>query len=238
MEFKKIMPKVYCGLGMIGVGMTAYLAANETPKALKLIEEAGVDTFADKAKVCWKVYIPAIASGIITCGMIAAAFSELARENARLALAYGFGQTAVKLYSERSTPEVRKEVAAEAAKINVFPLDPVSVSDNKVVLWKDYISGQEFNATRQEVKEAIAEYNESVVKKNGEGSLNQLYDLFKKFSEIDNTGEQGENLGWRYTPEYPEVIPLIYAGFSRDGLPCVMLDFVNPPQYGYDNKFA
>ena len=106
------------------------------------------------------------------------------------------------------------------------------------ILWKEYIYGKEFKATKRQVKEAIRCFNEDYLKLTGEGSVNQLYEYFKYFSELDAIGEQGDNLGWKYTAEYPEVIPLIYSSFSKDALPCAVLDFVNPPNYDYDNKFA
>ena len=40
MNLKNISPKLYAGVAILGLWTTAYLAAKETPKAMRLIEEA------------------------------------------------------------------------------------------------------------------------------------------------------------------------------------------------------
>lgn len=241
MNFQKVVPKIFAGVAVVGVPITAALAVKETPKALQLIAAANAVTGKEKAKACWKCYIPAMASGVITIAAIIANHSALMRQNASLALAYGVGQTALRLYSEKASPQVRQEVATIAQQANVpetaVLLDPSSVPEDVIVLWKDYISEQEFHATYGQVKNAVDTFNENILKKNGEGSVNEFYELLL-FTGIQTIGDTGDRLGWKYSPEYPEIIPMRYAGFAKNGAPCAMLDFVNPPQYGFDNKFA
>ena len=241
MDFQKIPPKLFVSVAVIGVPITAALAVKETPKALQLIAEANAVTPKAKVNAAWKCYIPAMASGVITIAAIIANHSTLMRQNASLALAYGFGQTALRLYSEKQTPQVREQVAAIAQQANnsdtMILLDPSSVPEDMIVLWKDYISEQEFHASYGQVKYAVENFNKEVLQKEGEGSINQFYERLA-FTELQTIGDNGDRLGWKYSPEYPEIIPMRYAGFAKNGAPCAMLDFVNPPQYGFDNKFA
>lgn len=241
MDFQKIAPKLFLGVAVIGVPVTAALAVKQTPKALQLIAEAKAVTPKEKVNAAWKCYIPAAASAVITIAAVIANHSTLMRQNASLALAYGFGQTALRLYSEKSTPQVRYEVSAIAQQANdpdtMILLDPSSVPEDTIVQWKDYISDQEFHASYGQVKNAVEHFNKDILQKDGEGSINQFYECLA-FTELGTIGDNGDRLGWKYSPEYPEIIPMRYAGFGKNGAPCAILDFVNPPQYGFDNKFA
>lgn len=238
MKLANHIPKLYTWIAVIGVGTTAYLAAKETPRAMQLIEMANAKTRREKVNVAWKCYLPAFASGVITITAIIADHSRLVKQNSRLALAYGVGQTALRLYSERATPQERKEIAMVSAAANVpegeeFLLQPENAPRDMVVQWRDYISDQEFHASFDQVDYAVKKFNTEILQVEGKGSVNEFYELLS-FTELEPIGDTGDRLGWKYTPEYPGIIPLPYYGGTKDGLPCVMLDFVNPPQYGYD----
>ena len=240
MNFQKITPKLFVGIAVIGVPVTAALAVKYTPKAMQLIEEANAVTSKQKVKAAWKCYIPAMASAAITIAAVVANHSVLMRHNTSLALAYGFGQTALRLYSEKATSSERERVSTIAMQANVpqmMLLDPVTAPEDTIIKWKDYISDQEFMATYRQVKNAVDDFNENILKKDGEGSINQFYELLA-FTGLQTMGDNGDRLGWRYSVEYPEIIPMRYTGFSKNGVPCAILDFVNPPQYGFDNNFA
>ena len=241
MKLSKCIPKIFTLAAVLGVGTTVALAVEETPKALRLIEEAGAMTKREKINACWKCYIPALASGFLTVVAIVVPTFKLTRENAKLALAYGVSQTALRLYSDKTTPEVRQQIATVSAEAyrqgETIALKPEEAPEDEIVQWRDYISDQEFHATYSQVKWAVKSFNKNILQVEGKGSINEFYEKLC-FTELQPIGDNGDRLGWKYTSTYPEIIPIRYAGFTKKGIPCAILDFVNPPQYGFDTEFA
>lgn len=241
MNLQKIAPKIFAGAAILGTVTTAVLAVHETPKALKLIEQANAKTFKEKAKACWKCYIPAGASCVITIASIVSGFNDLMRKNTELAFAYGFGQTALRLYSERA-PEVRQQITAEMMRMQEPPstvyIPPEECADPKdqVNQCFDYLSGRYFHASTNQIKNAFMEFNETIAKVNGKGSLNQLYSCFHNPEELPNVGF-ADLLGWKYQGG-ETAVPMITTEPDKYGNPCVILDFCNPPNYDYNNEFA
>lgn len=237
MNLQKISPKLFAGVAVLGTLTTAILAARETPKAVQLIEASKAKTFREKAKACWKCYIPAGASCVITVASIIGGFSDLMRKNTELALAYGIGQTAIRLYSERTPAEVRQEIGTQMMHMHepetaqCIQSDPGSDPKDQIVKFYDYMSNQEFYDTRRGVENAIEEFTETVLKVYGYGSLNQLYSCFHN-DAIKKSGYVGDVLGWKYVNEQGP-IPLISPDFDKYGNPCIVLDYVNPPIYDF-----
>ena len=239
---QKILSKVFAGVAVFGVGMTTYLAVKATPGAMEAIKESGAKTRKEKLKVAFKHYIPTMASGVITITSIIANHSTLAKENAKVAFAYGIGQTALRIYSEHMTPQVRQEANQQVfEQVNttqdVVFLDPTSVPDNISVNFIDYLSNRECYLSRKQITEALNEFEESYLKINGKGSLNQLYSCFHGTAIENPIGYFGEIHGWIYK-DCQGPIPLISPGFNKQGLPCAVLDYVNPPQNNYNDEFA
>ena len=230
MNFEKYASKIFAGVAILSIGMTSVMASEATLRAKRLVEEAGAVTVRDKVRVAGKYYIPAIASGAIGIASVLA----LLNKNTHLALAYGVGQTALRLYSERATPQERQEINTIAMGANVegetFLLNPESAPEDEIVPWRDYISDQEFRASYAQVKWAVDQFNADIFKIEGEGTLNQFYNyLF--FTGIDPIGDMGERLKWKYSETLTEITLLRSPGFTKRGIPCWILDFVDPPQY-------
>lgn len=242
MNLEKLTPKIFVCIGVVGTVTTAALAVRETPKAMRLIEEAKAVTRREKFKAAWKCYIPAAASGVITMAAIIANHSVLMRQNAELALAYGFGQTALRLYSERTPVETRNQISAEMMqkkeppKGEMIPLRTDMDPKDQINVWFDYYSSRYFHASTNQVNAAIDEFNETVVKADGRGSLNQLYLCFHNPDELPPMGF-ANLLGWKYR-DGQGAIPMITTEPDKYGNPKTILDFFNPPQYDFANEFA
>ena len=241
MNLKNISPKLYAGVAILGLWTTAYLAAKETPKAMRLIEEANAKTLPEKIKAAAPAYIPAGASAVITTATIIGGFNELIRKNTQLALAYGFGQTALRLYSERTTPEIHQQVSAEMMRMQEPPEKVILIDNNvdakdQINACFDYPLGRYFHASLNQVKNGVNEFNEDILKVNGRGSLNQLYSCFHNPDELP-PAVTGDLLGWKYV-NGEVVVPLISYEPDKYGNPVMVFDFVNPPQYDFNNEFA
>lgn len=245
MNLQKHAPKIFAGIACVGVFTTTFLAIRATPKAMKAMADSGATTRKERVNAGWKYYIPTGASAVITVAAIIANHSSLVRENTKLALAYGFGQTALRLYSERVTPQVRQEISqqtveqikAQQPAAETILIDPASVADNISVKYVDYLSNRECYMTRNQIKAAIDEFTETYLKHEGKGSLNQLYSCFHNTAIEAPIGYLGETHGWKYVNEQGP-IPLVSSGFDKAGLPCAVLDYVNPPQPDFSDEFA
>lgn len=241
MNLKNISPKLYAGVAILGLWTTAYLAAKETPKAIQLIEEAKAKTLREKIKAAVPAYIPAGASALITTATIIGGFNDLIRRNTELALAYGFGQTALRLYSERTPTETRQQVTAEMMRMQEPPGSYILVDDSldakdQINVCFDYLSGRYFHASQNQIKRACDEFNENVLKVNGRGSLSQLYSCFHNPDELPPAAN-ADLLGWRYV-NGEGAVPMVNYEPDKYGNPCMIFDFYNPPQYDYNNEFA
>ena len=175
---------------------------------------------------------------MITVASIISGFNDLMRKNTELALAYGFGQTALRLYSERTPVEVRQDIGKqmmvmhEPVNTRVVEQDPAADAKSQVVKYYDYLSDRDFHSSEIQIENALMEYTETVLKEKGYGSLNELYSCFHN-EELKPIGYIGDVLGWKFVNEQGP-IPLKSASFDKHGLPCVVLDYVNPPQDDYD----
>lgn len=239
MNLRKISPKIYAAVAAAGVVTTAYLAVKAVPKAEERIRRINPRTKMERFWAALPVYLPAVGSGGIT---IASIFG-LVEQNMKFAIAYGLGQTALRLYSDYSPVETKQRVAEELfqspAIVNgeLIPLDTTSGPEDQIVKFHDYLSNRDFHASRNQIKDAMKEFEEGFLKVSGKGSLNELYFCFHNPDELGPIGYTGDVLGWNYSDQRPPM-PLITADFDSFGMLCPFLDYVNPPQEGYDNEFA
>lgn len=241
------MPKICAGAAVAGVFGTAALAVWKTPEALRRIEEMQAKTKREKAKAAWKSYIPAMASAVLTCTAIITGHSIQMQRYGELAIAYGFSQTAAYLYSMR----VRKEIGAEREQeirsgIGVSmlqePMPPanprmIRLSDSsdpkdKIVACYDYLGSRYFHDSLNHIRASIERFNEEYVKQEGFGSLNELYSCFNKPDELPPI-QIADDIGWKYV-DGQGAVPMITHDGDKDGNPCIVLDFYNPPQYNFD----
>lgn len=241
-------PKLCAAVAVIGVGITAILAVEETPRAMQLIEERKAKTKKEKVNAAWRCYIPAAASGVITITAIITGHSIHLQRYGELAVAYGFSQSMLRLYSEKirkeygeeREAELRAQAGAQLVKTveppqgKLIPLDTTSELDphDKVNNCLDYFGGRDCHVSQNDIKRAVKEFNETVMKKNGYGCMNDLYLCFHKPDELPETGF-GALLGWNYERD-GEVVPMVTSDFDKYGNPCLVLDFYNPPQYDFE----
>lgn len=250
-----VSPKLFAGVAIVGTVTTTVLAIRQTPKAMRLIEEAGAVTRKERADAAWKCFLPVGASMVITIAAIVANHSVLMRQNVQLASAYILGQTALRLYSERSSAETRNQVSAEVmrmqeppakkvmapiepehAKKVLIPIEPECDPKDRVNDYFDYYSGRYFHASMNQVTNAIDEFNEKIVKEYGRGSLNQLYECFHNPDELPRVGF-ADFIGWKHV-NGQGAVPMITSELDKYGNTKIILDFFNPPQADWNNEFA
>lgn len=256
----KRSPEILTGIGIAGMITTTVLAVKATPKALLLIDamkdkkavELDIDlpvrdsdadkvklTTAETIKAAWKPYIPAAVTGVCSVACIIGANSVHLRRNAALATAYQLSTTAFNEYKEKVVETigekkekvVRQNIAKDKVENNPVSKTEVFVTGNGTSLFYDLLSGRYFESDMNKVEKAVNNLNWSM--NNGNEpyiSLTQLYDELG----LSHTGVS-DNIGWKVEDGNIELA--VSAQVADDGRPCLVMDFLRAPEYGYDRYY-
>lgn len=253
-------PEILTGIGIAGVITTTVLAVKVTPKALQLIDEAerkkavvwnnenpDYDNGADRIKLtkteivkaAWKPYIPVVVTGVCSVACIIGANSVHLKRNAALATVYQLSTTAFNEYKEKvveTIGEKKEKVVRQNIAKDKVEKDPVSktevfVTGNGTSLFYDVLSGRYFESDMNKVEKAVNNLNWSM--NNGNEpyiSLTQLYDELG----LSHTGVS-DKIGWKVEDGNIELA--VSAQVADDGRPCLVMDFLKAPEYGYDRYY-
>lgn len=226
-------------LGGVGVVATAVLAVKATPKAMKLIDEAkeekGEDlTRLETVKATWKLYIPAVVTGVATITCIFGANTLNKRQQAAMISAYTlldsyykeYTQKVKDLYGEETHQKIINAIAAEKAE-NMAVQAPGYVNNNR--LYTDEKCGEErlfydeygkrfFQATLEQVISAEYHLNRNYVLR-GYTVLNELYD----FLGLEPT-KYGSELGWAIDDDGSFWIDFNHREMEIEGIECIIIE--------------
>lgn len=250
MLMSKHSPEILTGIGIAGMLTTIVLAVKATPKAMELIDSEAHDrhyinhddtplTKMDVVKVAWKPYIPAVVTGTASVACLIGANSVNARRNAAIATAYKLSEAAlteykdkvVEVIGEKKEKVVREKIAEDRLEKNPVNNAQIFMTEKGNTLFLEPISGQYFRSDIEIVKRTINELNESMLNSPfGYLSVNELYDELG----LEQTST-GDDLGWcvgKGIIKYD-----IHAKVAKNGEPCIVLDYTNPPTYDY-NRFS
>lgn len=238
----KHAPEILTGIGIAGMFTTTVLAVKATPSALRLIEDARYEkgealTATEKAKACWKCYVPAVVTGVASTACIVGATSVSARRTAALAAAYQISETALSEYrekvvetiGEKKERQVREKVNQDRVEKNPVSKSEVIITEKGNTLCYDSISGRYFRSDIDKIRKAANELNRVMVYEMYV-SLNDFYDEL----DLDHT-RIGDELGWNLDDGLIE--PEFSSTIADDGTPCIVLDYKSAPKYNY-SKFA
>lgn len=234
---KKHSPEILIGMGIAGAASSVILAIRSTPKALILLEEKrqelGVEKLEAKEiiKTAAPVYIPTAVSFGVSVACIIGAGSVNARRNAALTAAYTLSESTLRTYRDKvletvgedKEREIRQKVAIEQQQKTPEPQTLVVSSAAGQLKCFDSLSGRYFVSTRNEIDKAVNEFNRQL-RDDMRISLNDWYDLIGL-----DTNKLGDMLGWDIERGYVETC---YASrLDEDGLPCLVVNYVEPPHY-------
>ena len=235
----KHSPEILTGIGIAGMVVTTVLAVRETPKALRLLDDARYEkgsshlTTTEKAKACWKCYIPAAATGAASIMYLIGASSVNARRNAALAAAYKLSETALTEYRDQVLNEVgekKEQIIRDKVAESRIKKDPVSnkevfITEKGGTLCYDVISGRYFKSDIEQIKRAENELNKQM--------LNDMYVSLNDFYEALGLSSTsiGEELGWNLDSG---LIELEFSPqMADDGNPCLAISYRVAPKYEY-----
>lgn len=130
-------------IGAIGVVATAVIAVKDTPKALRILDEAEQEkreelTVKEKIVTAGPVYIPAIAVGVSTIACIFGANILNKRNQAALMSAYALLDQSYKDYKRKVSDiygkDADKKIIEEVAKEELEPRDSIDDTDDSNVV--------------------------------------------------------------------------------------------------------
>ena len=238
----KYSPGILTGIGITGMIGATFMAVKATPKALYLIEtkkeEAEVEelTSVETIKTCWKCYIPAALTTVVSAACLIGASTVSAKRNAALATAYSISEAALREYQEKVVEvvgEKKEKVVRDAVAKDQIERDPVTKSEvviidsNSNTLCYEPLSGRYFKSTIDKIKKAEIKLDRQMIQEMYV-SLNDFY------WEIGLDGtDLGDKMGWNLSKGYMDLS--FSSQLADDGTPCAVIVYGIPPVYDYQN---
>ena len=237
--FIKRSPEILIGVGITGFIFAGILAVKVTPKAMELLDEKRDElekddlTVAETVQTTWKVYIPSVATALLSSVCIIGANSVHMKRYAALSAACTMAETSLREYSdkvietigEKKEQEVRDAIAKDEVEKHPVQNSEVLVTGKGETLCYDSLSGRYFKSDIEKIKKAINDVNRRMLNENSI-ALNEYYGEIG----LDAVGI-GESVGWDIDKGYIE--PAFSSQLTEDGTPCLVVSFRNPPRYDY-----
>lgn len=236
----KYSPGILTGIGIAGMIGATFMAVKATPKALYLIEakkeESEVEelTPVETIKTCWKCYIPATLTTVLSAACLIGASTVSAKRNAALATAYSISEAALREYQEKVVEvigEKKEKAVRDAVAKDQIEKDPVTKSEvviidsNSNTLCYEPLSGRYFKSTIDKIKKAEIKLDRQMIQEMYV-SLNDFY------WEIGLDGtDLGDQMGWNLSKGYMDLS--FSSQLADDGTPCAVIVYGIPPVYDY-----
>ena len=238
----KYSPGILTGIGIAGMIGATFMAVKATPKALYLIKtkkkESEVEelTSVETIKTCWKCYIPATLTTVLSAVCLIGASTVSAKRNAALATAYSISEAALREYQEKVVEvigEKKEKAVRDAVAKDQIERDPVTKSEvviidsNSNTLCYEPLSGRYFKSTIDKIKKAEIKLDRQMIQEMYV-SLNDFY------WEIGLDGtDLGDKMGWNLSKGYMDLS--FSSQLTDDGTPCAVIVYGIPPVYDYQN---
>lgn len=238
----KYSPGILTGIGITGMIGATFMAVKATPKALYLIEakkeESEVEelTPVETIKTCWKCYIPATLTTVVSAACLIGASTVSAKRNAALATAYSISEAALREYQEKVVEvigEKKEKVVRDAVAKDQIERDPVTKSEviiidsNSNTLCYEPLSGRYFKSTIDKIKKAEIKLDRQMIQE----MYVSLNDFYWEIG-LDET-DLGDKMGWNLSKGYMDLS--FSSQLADDGTPCAVIVYGIPPVYDYQN---
>ena len=238
----KYQPEIMTGIGIGLMTAGAVLGVKNTPKALRILDDAenDLDRRLEKrevVKVVWKCYAPAVLTGLAGASLIVGGNHVHAKRNAVLATAYKISEAAYTEYKaktkevlgEQKVEEIKNKIDQDRIKDNTKSESVVVDTELGKDLCYDCISGRYFYSSIDHIKRSVNELNRKLIHEMYI-SLNEFYfELGLKATKI------GDNLGWNLNDG--EIDVHFSSVITEDDQPCVVVDYLITPRYEYQNLY-
>jgi hypothetical protein len=241
---------ILTAVGVVGTVGTAVLTGRASFKAADLISEQQlrsitestpeehiptVHSKTEKAKLVWRLYLPPVATGVLTVTSIIYANKISSKKIAALTIAAGASERAFTEYKEKvieklgakQDEKIRDEVAQDRVTTNP-PGSQVIVSGGEVLCY-DMLTGRYFNSTMEDIRRAENHVNYQLIHYDS-CSLSTFYDeLGLKATTFT------DSVGWNVDNHMNVKISTV---LTDDGRPCLAIDFSRPPISEYEKRWT
>lgn len=197
-------------------------------------------TKKEKIKLIWKPLLPAVISGLSTCGCIVGSdVINTGRNAALLAVATAsskaleeYQKKNIKLFGEKADDKILNEKAKDAVQKHDIPDDDIILKTNTgdmIIL--DEWCGRYFKGSRDAIDKVVNSLNYDIYESggafnNGYVSLNDFYDNIGIAEKL----QDGDNMGWdRHHP----ILIDYRSALKDDEIPVLVLSFKNMPLPSY-----
>lgn len=238
-------PAILTAVGVAGTVSTAVLTGKAAYEARKVVadelfmrnsnrsaSEERLDDLDRKEKVTmlWKLYLPAVGVGTLSCAAIIGANHVSAKRLAAAGLAYNLAEKNFGEYKEKAekhlglkkTQQVQDEVAADRVKRDLDNSDKiVLVEGSGKVLLHDAYSGRPFTGKVEEINKAVNDINRALLQEDSQ-TVSDFYDIIGlKHTSIS------DEMGWNQAEPLRIVWTTVDPG---DGMPAAhSFDFESRP---------
>lgn len=240
----KYSPQILTGIGIAGLVTTAVLTGKATVKAVKVIEEEKEEsqeemTAKDIVRVSWRYYVPAVATGVVSCLCIFEANSVSTKRTAALATAYEIAKTGIREYKDAVIETVGEEKEhAIRGKLNEKRLEKDPIQSKQVIFTDksetkcyDPWSGRYFECSIDKIDKAINKLNrDMMMDMSGYVALNDFYDEIG----LERT-DSGRILGWNISDGIIKLY--IDSKIVNEDTPVAVIDFEVAPTWGFDKNY-
>lgn len=229
---KSNAPEILTALGVSGVATTAYLAGKASYEAHALIVRSETtggtagdpkERFKERAKLTWKLYIPATVSGAVTVGCIIGASRGNSKRTAAAVTAYSITERAFTEYKEKVVEQIgkgkeekiRDEIAQDHVNKNPASSQILMMGKGHVLCYEMY-TGRYFKSDMESLRKAVNDIN-AVALREMYVSLEDFYDII----DLPHTSAS-DKVGW----DFERPMELIFSTvLSEDGEPCLAFEY-------------
>lgn len=241
---------ILTGIAVGGTVSTAVLTGRASFKAARILDNGDAvliyedpengNTYrelsrVEKVKLTWKLYIPPVATGLVTVTCMVVANKISSQKIAALAVAGGISERALQEYKdkvveklgERQNTAIRDGIAQDRVNANSTGQEVILVGQGQVLCY-DLTTDRYFQSTMEEIRRAENDINAELLN-HMSASLAEFHDKIglKPTSYTDS-------VGWGS----PEMFKVTFSTvMSPDGRPCIAIDFVRPPQLEYTKAY-
>ncbi len=231
-------PAILTAVGVVGSVTTAYLTGKASFRAAQILREeeyaAGLNaeefTLREKVEQVWRLYVPAVGTGVMTVTCIIAANRIGSRRAAALASAYMISEQAFDTYKEKVIEKLgpKKEQAVRDEIAQDLVCDhPVATSEVVIlqgdVLFMDSYSKRYFRSDVETVKHAQNAVN-YMINHDGYASLTDLYNQIG-LSSLPSSNEVGWNAD--------RMLEIEFSTAMESNQPCIVMGFSVEPVRSY-----
>jgi hypothetical protein len=239
-------PAILTAIGVAGTVMTALSTAKASFKAGEIIhdEQLRRDSeartnddllpldFREIFDLTWKLYVPAVGTGIMTIACIVAANRIGTRRTAALASAYAVSQETFKEYKSKviehlgkdKEQKVRDEITRDRVEKNP---PPQIINAGKTCQVHDEYTGRWFTSSMDALKQAEIDINFQIINE-GHATLSDFWRLLG----VTHAAICDE-IGWNTERK----LELDIGSTIEDSIPIFTLDFRTVPVRGYGSSY-